>query len=285
MKSIIFGSGYGMYVYLPAIYRISKDIFLKKGYEIVLNKRKNISKFKDKIIWYKNSLKKISKIDYVIIAKRPKDQENIIKKLEFNKLKIKKLFLEKPIANNPVNSLKLLSYLKRKRINFSIGFLFKFLSWYKFLKKNTKQNGNYNILWEIKINKKNNSWKYNFKDGGGLLRFYGIHFIRFLFDNKFLFIKKKIIKQNFLSLISKDKKNNLIQIIIKFSNKNKFIVKNDKKVIYEASNPFLQKIKKYKDPRVKIVSIYIKEALKDYKTNYKYEKEFILFWKKIENKK
>jgi hypothetical protein len=59
MKSIIFGSGYCMYVYLPAIYRISKDIFLKKGYEIVLNKRKNISKFKDKIIWYKKSLKKI----------------------------------------------------------------------------------------------------------------------------------------------------------------------------------------------------------------------------------
>ena len=284
MKSIIFGSGYGIYVYLPAIHKFSKIIYLKKKYQKSFNKRKNISKLNDKIIWYNQSHKIISKIDHIIIAKRPKDQLKIINKLDFNKLKIKRLFLEKPISNNPLNSLKLIQYLESKKINFNVGFLFKFIDWYNFFKKNKKKSGKYKILWKIKINKKNESWKYNTKDGGGLLRFYGIHLLRFLFDNEFINIKKKVIKKNFLLLIAKDNENNLIQIEACFSNKNKFLVKNNNRIIYESLNPFLNKIKKYDDPRIGFVSRYIKEALKGNKTNYKYEKDFILFWKKIETK-
>ncbi len=103
MKSIIFGSGYGIYVYLPAIYKFSKIIYLNKKYQYNFNKRKNIRKLNDKIIWYNQTHKIISKIDHIFIAKRPKDQLKIINKLEFNKLKIKRLFLEKPISNNPLN--------------------------------------------------------------------------------------------------------------------------------------------------------------------------------------
>ena len=192
MKSIIFGSGYGIYVYLPAIYKFSKIIYLNKKYQYNFNKRKNIRKLNDKIIWYNQSHKKISKIDHIFIAKRPKDQLKIINKLEFNKLKIKRLFLEKPISNNPLNSLKLIKYLESKKINFNVGFLFKFTDWYNIFKKNNKVGGKYKILWKIKIKKKNKSWKYNTKDGGGLLRFYGIHLLRFLFDlNGFFFSTEK----------------------------------------------------------------------------------------------
>ena len=282
MKSIIFGSGYGIYVYLPAIYKFSKIIYLNKKYQYNFNKRKNIRKLNDKIIWYNQTHKIISKIDHIFIAKRPKDQLKIINKLEFNKLKIKRLFLEKPISNNPLNSLKLIKYLESKKINFNVGFLFKFTDWYNIFKKNNKVGGKYKILWKIKINKKNKSWKYNTKDGGGLLRFYGIHLLRFLFDNKFINIKKKIIKKNLFSIISKDNKNNFIEIVASFSNKNKFLVKNNNCIMYESLNPFLKKIKKYDDPRIGFVSKYIKDALKGNKTNYKYEKDFILFWKKIE---
>ena len=57
-------------------------------------------------------------------------------------------------------------------------FYFEYLSWHDEIKKIIKSNyNNIAINWFIK-NKKKKDWKYQKKDGGGVIRFYGIHMIK-----------------------------------------------------------------------------------------------------------
>ena len=73
----------------------------------------------------------------------------------------------------------------KKKINYSIGFLFEYVNWYKLIKKNLQSKGknDISIEWNIKNNINSlRSWKYDYKQGGGLLRYYGIHFIKLLLN-------------------------------------------------------------------------------------------------------
>ena len=44
----------------------------------------------------------------------------------------------------------------------------------------------------------------------------------------------------------------------------------------------MKSIKINNDPRVSVIQKYVKDIFKNFKINYKYEKNFIKFWKKIE---
>lgn len=288
MNVVIIGSGFGIYGYLPSLIDCAEKIYLNKRY-----KKKIIKKIKDKlltrikirkIIWYTDINLIIKKINFIVIAQNPSNQHSLILKLT-NKIKTKNLFLEKPLSNNPNNALKLIKVLHKRKINFSIAFIFKYLKWYKFIYNNLSSKNKFTLLWKIKINKQNNSWKYSISEGGGLLRFYGIHFIRLLFDLNFTKLINKKIKKNQLHLNFLDKKENNILIKILFSKQNKFIMNFNGKKVFTGPNPFLKPINKNNEPRINIIKNYIKEKLIDYHTDFNNEKKFILFWKKIERDK
>ena len=281
MNSLIIGSGFGLYGYLPSVVNFSKKIYLNYKYQKKILSRKNLKKYLKKIIWYKDVNHITHKIDYVVIAQKPKNQYSTIKNL-LKYFKPKHFFLEKPISNNPLGSLDLINFLKKNKIKFSTGFLFKYLDWCKFIDKNLTQKQEFMINWEIKVNKNNNLWKYNHSEGGGLARFYGIHFIRLLFDLKIFHINKKIITKNKWNINLSDKRMNFFDINLTYSKKNKFEFYLNKKKFFKSSNPFLKKIGKYNDPRVKIINSYLKDTIKKHNTNYDYEKNFLLFWKKLE---
>ena len=281
MNTLIIGSGFGLYGYLPSAFKFSKKIYLNRKYERIIKKRKSLKSFLKKVIWYLDINLIINKIDYIIIAQKPRYQHSIVFKI-LALIKPKHLFLEKPISNNPKNSLKLIKFLNKKKINFSVGYILKYLSWYKFIKKNLTKKKKISIKWEIRVNKKNNLWKYNISEGGGLVRFYAIHLIRLLFDLKFTRLKKKIIKKNEICFYFSDKFKNDFYINVKLSMSDKFVITFDDKVHYKGYSPFLKKIDKNNDPRVSIINNYINDIFKNYKTNYIYEKNFILFWEKLE---
>ena len=67
-----------------------------------------------------------------------------------------------------------------------MGFLFKYIVWYNYIKRRLTGNQKFKIIWDIKFNSENNLWKYIHSSGGGLIRFYSIHFIRIFYDLKFL---------------------------------------------------------------------------------------------------
>jgi hypothetical protein len=289
MISLIYGSGFGLYGYLPAIYKFSKKIYLNKKYQKIFNSRKELITYERKIVWYENITKIIPKVDYLVIAKRPIDQSKIIKKIFKHKNKIKHVFLEKPISLNPKKSLHTLKIFNKRKINYSIGFLFEYVSWFVFIKKKIRNIKKTNIIikWNIKYNtNKAISWKYNHKEGGGLIRYYGIHFIKLFADLKFVLIKKNIINKNSWKILIEDKKHNTINLILKYSRINNFSYKIDSLARNNFKSPFLDEINsRFIDPRCFFLKKYIRKNLFKYSNNFINLKNFLNLWSKIESKK
>ena len=63
------------------------------------------------------------------------------------------MFLEKPIANSPKNSLKLIELLENKKIKFYVNYSFIYLDWFEKIQQRVNLlNNNYQILvdWKFK---------------------------------------------------------------------------------------------------------------------------------------
>lgn len=288
MNSLICGSGFGLYGYLPAIYKFTNKIYLNKKYQKIFYTRGELLLFESKIVWYKNIKKIIYLIDYLIIAKRPDDQIKIIQTILNNNNKIKHIFLEKPLSVNPKKSLNLFKICHKNKINYSVGFLFEYVSWYKLIKKkleSKKKINNILINWNIKKDlNKLNSWKHNNQNGGGLIRYYGIHFIKLLSDFDFTIIRINEKKKNFWKLLIADKRNNTLYITLKYSINSNFSYKINSQKIKKFSNPFLSKINsKSIDPRCFFLEKYIRKNLFDYNNNSSNDLSFLNLWNKIES--
>jgi len=296
MNYLILGSGFGLYGYLPAVLKKKSNIvYLEKKYEKIISARKELAIYKNKVIWIKNYLNHLEIIDYLIIAKRPSDQVKIIKKIINKKNTFKKIFLEKPIAKNTLEAKKLLHILKRKKINVSFGFIFNYTNWYKkiksFLEKNKKK---YiiEITWNFKaffLKKKIKSWKNDFSQGGGIINFYGIHFIKLVNELGFNKINNSVQinknKKNYWFSSYKKNNNQIFTLKINiFSKKNSFKIKlkNDSKNIsISFPNPFgKNNIFNKEDNRIIFLQKYLEYEIHK-KTNYKELFKFTDFWEKI----
>ena len=195
------------------------------------------------------------------------------------------------MCSNPKKSLEVIYKLKKGKFNFKIGYLFFYTAFYKKFIKTYKQNIYINwefMSYDLKKNKK--SWKFDLSKGGGPLRFYGIHLIAILSKRykNFANIKSVIIfKKNTpirweCNILTSSKKKIEININT-FSNKNKFTILSDNKILYSSSSPFsnYQKNKK-KDYRIKYIDYMISDLRK--KNYYKIYKDSLILWKKIEDK-
>ena len=295
MKYLILGSGFGLYGYLPAVLsKKNNTVYLEKKYKKIINSRKELTIYKNKIIWIQNFLNSLEIIDYLIIAKRPSDQVKIIKKIINRKNTLKKIFLEKPIAKNPLAAKNLLNILKKKKINVSFGFIFQYTNWYKkiknFLKENKKKY-EIEITWNFNaffLKKKIKSWKNDISQGGGIINFYGIHFIKLINElgfNKIVnsvqinknktnywFSSYKKNRQIFKLKINISSKKNLFRIKLKNYSKNTLI---------NLPNPFGKNNNfTKKDNRVIFLRKYIEYEMQK-KTNYNELLMFTNFWEKI----
>ena len=252
----IFGSGFGIYGYLPALIKLKKRVYLLRKYKKNILKKKTLIKYIRNI----NFINKINynNIDAIIFAKRPKDQFNFVKKIK------KKLFLylEKPLAENPKKSLKLIEIIKKKKLRFSLGYLFFFTIWFKkifFLKKETY------ITWNFKSKTFfSNNWKGINSKGGGIISFYGIHFISIFSYLNYRCIFSSIIKSNEKKETEWNavfKKNKLkINLKINIKSKENFIIKTNERLIYKSDTPFgkISINSNKEDFRIKFLKKYLK---------------------------
>ena len=279
MNTLILGSGFGLYGYLPSVVFCSKKVFLDKKYKNKFQKRNILKKFNKKIFWYETLEKVLKDVDYLVIAKNPSSQFILLKKILKFKKKFNHVFLEKPIHINPKKSLNVIHFLKKNNIKFSVGFIFEYLNWFIYLKKKK----NLEIIWSIKKKNILDSWKYDKNRGGGLIRFYGVHFLKLFCDLNFNKIEKNILLKNRWYLTVSDKKKNKIFLNIKYENKDKFIIKNENRIYLSKINPFGKMITKNKnDPRVLVLKKYIYAKIKKNYNNTAEYGTFIKFWEKVE---
>ena len=72
---MIFGSGFGLYGYLPALLELEyQSIRISTKYKEKIISRKDLSIYENHINWYENEKTALNKVDTVIIALNPSNQ-------------------------------------------------------------------------------------------------------------------------------------------------------------------------------------------------------------------
>jgi len=181
----ILGSGFGLYGYLPAVAdglkSSSAAIVLPERYRAKFEKRPELSDFASLIDWVPDEAALYKKIDTLIVCLSPARQVEAIKQaLSFPNIKY--LLLEKPLAVNPTESKELLDLLIASKVSYRIGYNFRTTQWGVSLLNAFKDERakKVTIQWDFKAHhyiKNLENWKRYNSQGGGVIRFYGIHLI------------------------------------------------------------------------------------------------------------
>lgn len=181
MKVLILGSGFGLYGYLPALSRFKNvSVLLPDHYKKRLSQRPDIASFYDRIEWLDNWNDMLKLCEGLIIALSPTQQLLWVKKaLQYKN--ISHLLLEKPLAPTPNLAMNLMSDLEISGKKFKIGYNFRYTHWGGDILRQMK--GIKSVTWKFQAHhyKQNiQTWKRLHNEGGGALRFYGIHLIALL---------------------------------------------------------------------------------------------------------
>jgi hypothetical protein len=179
----IFGSGFGLYGYLPAIiYGLKEGVCLPEKYIDTIRNRPDLKQLEDKIIWVEDEATAIRLADKVVISVNPGSQVDIVRKclcLNFSGC----FFLEKPLARSPKEAESLLGLLESHEADYFIGYSFLYLEILQDILKNRNIENTIQIEWKFMAHhfaNNLNNWKRCTSEGGGVLRFYGIHLVALL---------------------------------------------------------------------------------------------------------
>ena len=136
----------------------------------------------------------------MVIALPPQFQAQMLSDIaEFDN--IKKIILEKPVAPTAKTAINLFdrNYLESKQVR--VAYLFIQLDWYVLLKRALSQSfSDIRITWKFAANHITNNketWKRYHSQGGGPLRFYGIHLIAVLASLGYKFVSNSILSGQF----------------------------------------------------------------------------------------
>ena len=184
----ILGGGFGLYGYLPAaVTLLQEPVLLLNKYKPIIDSRQELLSFKDQIIWLESEEELIQTADSLVISRRPIDQEALASKclLQTN---LKRIMFEKPLASSPEKAQKILDQVAKSDKHCSVGFTFRFTAWAiqlkdKLLNSEFSEQESINLSWHFMadhFSRNLESWKMDHSQGGGAIRFYGIHVIALL---------------------------------------------------------------------------------------------------------
>jgi predicted dehydrogenase len=182
----IFGSGFGIYGYLPALVDgCGQRILLPKRYRTRFCERSELARFSDDVQWEQDESAALDCADGVMLALRPLNQSEWIPQ-SLARSNIERLLLEKPLAHSPEVAITLFEKLLHSRKVFRIGYTFRYTEWGKQLLNSLtskREGGLLTIRWSFMAHHFRHNlqnWKRFNAAGGGAIRFYGIHLIALL---------------------------------------------------------------------------------------------------------
>jgi predicted dehydrogenase len=183
MNVAILGSGFGLYGYLPALLAQRCRVLLPERYRAVVEGRAELSGLAAKIGWVADEREAIDLADALVVARRPADQADMLTEI-LHKPRLKRLLLEKPLAQNPAVAAKLQDRIEASGKIIRMGYTFGFTGWgQNLIARAGASNGDMRIRWTFRANHyaaDRPTWKRFDAQGGGALRFYGIQLIGLL---------------------------------------------------------------------------------------------------------
>ena len=179
----IFGSGFGIYGYLPAlIEHLGEEVVLPQAYENKVRSRPELGGTLSKIRWVKDHEEALALADGAVIATPPQFQGEIVERC-LSLPNIKRLVLEKPLAVTPVLAANLLARLEASGVQYVIAYTLLHLDWYKNLSWPEDPDAEMEVNWSFHAHHFSHdlhNWKRVHAQGGGPLRFFGVHILAML---------------------------------------------------------------------------------------------------------
>lgn len=185
MRYGILGQGFGLYGYLPAIVDLTPlSIVTLARYQDTLRSRPELAAFESLITFVENRAEVLARCDTLVVAMRPQDQETLIEEILACGWR-GTIILEKPVTRTPAHAAALIERLIAADLMFSVGFSLMETSWARELLRLCAVTlpGSLEFNWRFMAQHYKHdtpTWKRRVEDGGGCLRFYGIHLIAIL---------------------------------------------------------------------------------------------------------
>jgi predicted dehydrogenase len=180
----ILGGGFGLYGYLPAIAGLknTKVVVLEKHLPF-LESRSELKRYAPIIRLVKSRDDILSQADSLIFSVPPRIQEELLRQIDPLQ-RYKFLVLEKPLAATPEAAVAML----KKGIEIAsfvrVGYSFLYSTWGETIRQSDLllSAGDCKVSWKFFAHHFRSqiiSWKGDHEQGGGALRFYGIHLIAY----------------------------------------------------------------------------------------------------------
>jgi len=192
----VFGSGFGFYGYLPALIDgLHEQVCLPRKYLKALRAREDLSSLEGKIFWVEDEVDAIERSSKVVVSVNPLRQFEVIRRCVSTGFR-GHFFLEKPLAESPQEAVKLLDFLDDSGVGYSIGYSFLYIDELKASLYNNYDAKQLLLNWEFMAHhfaKNLSNWKRFDTEGGGVLRFYGIHVIALLAESGYSGVASSIL--------------------------------------------------------------------------------------------
>jgi hypothetical protein len=258
----------------------------------VLEKRPELCRYLSKVYLAESEVAALESCDSVVVAVPPQIQFEIVSKcLQYNN--IMRYYLEKPLAVTPDDGNILINNLYLHGRDLSIGFILSTLQVFEKIDFSATQNNlNFELHWGFyahHFSHNLDTWKRRHSDGGGVLRFYGIHLIALLVKKGYSHVEKS-------TLIGDDNEpylwranfsgNGLKRIGVSLNSKsklNRFDLMLNNLEIFSYQTPFSSVSDDSDlDPRVSLLTKTINSNFEDQQITEQFNRNIISLWKKVE---
>ncbi len=179
----ILGGGFGLYGYLPAALSLPEmAVVLPRRYQDTLARRTELAPFLPRVDWVADDEAALTAATRLVIARRPADQRALIGRLECYPA-IQSVVLEKPLAPTPAESAWIVEQLAAMARPFRVGFTMADLPWAATVRAALAEPAAatpVRVQWHFTAHHVRHAldvWKRWPAEGGGPLRFYGIHLL------------------------------------------------------------------------------------------------------------
>jgi predicted dehydrogenase len=181
----IFGGGFGLYGYLPALVKSgARKVLVLDRHKGFVDARPDINQYLDCVEWLANPQEMLAAANSLVIAVPPWEQESIVRALS-RPGKLRYLVIEKPIAHSPSRAEVILALAQAAAASVRVGYICLYTDWAgDFMQRySLHPRQNYSIVWQFMAHHQQTNqqtWKARHESGGGALRFYGIHLLALL---------------------------------------------------------------------------------------------------------
>jgi predicted dehydrogenase len=182
----IIGSGFGLYGYLPALAaECGQGVVLPERYRKRLLGRRELSRFESAVCWEADEDAALRRADGAAIVLPPGLQTPWVTRC-LSMANLERFLLEKPLAESPEAARSVFDVLMHSRRAFRLGYTFRYTPWGENLRRTLRSanvGGGLTIQWRFLAHHYRHrvaTWKRFNAEGGGAVRYYGIHLIALL---------------------------------------------------------------------------------------------------------